>query len=64
MEEEKKEEEAIIVSDYIKVDKNEVIKTEAYYCTKLGQVKGVLTMLASYMQFDPVQCQENEYLED
>ena len=52
----KKEEEAILVSDYIKIDKHQVIKTEAYYCTKLGQVKGVLTLLGDYFQFDPVVC--------
>lgn len=33
---------------------------EAYYCTKNGKVKGVLTLTEHLMMFDPIKCAENE----
>jgi hypothetical protein len=36
LEEEKKEEEVVMISDFIRVEKNDIVKTEAYYCTKIG----------------------------
>jgi hypothetical protein len=38
------------------------MKTDAFYCTRLGEVKGVLTLRDKYMQFDPVQCSENDFI--
>lgn len=61
--EEKKDEEDIVVTDYLQHSmKNNAYKTDAYYCTKLGQVKGMLLILDDVMLFEAVQCQENEYL--
>ncbi len=36
--------------------------TEAYYCTKNGKVKGNLTLTEHLILFDPIKCQENDYL--
>ncbi len=36
LEENKEEEESIVVSDYIHYDKGQVLKTDAYYCTRYG----------------------------
>lgn len=52
----------ILVSDYIIEDEEQGILTEAYYCTKLGQVKGILLIKNDSMKFDAICCQENEYL--
>lgn len=49
-----KDDDAIVVSDYLKYDKDGVIKTDAYYCTKMGEVKGVLSFHKDYMQYDAV----------
>jgi hypothetical protein len=38
---------------------NKVIKTEAYYCTKHGRVKGILTVSDTYIMYDPLYCDEN-----
>jgi len=60
---ERREEEEIVVEDYIQHSVVEdTFRTEAYYCTKLGQVKGILLISAQTMHFDAVICQENEYL--
>lgn len=32
------------------------IKTEAYYCTKNGKVKGVITLTEHLIMFDPIKC--------
>jgi len=38
-----------------------VMRTEAFYCTKSNQVKGVLTLKEHIMTFDPdLRCFENE----
>ncbi|CDW72815.1 UNKNOWN [Stylonychia lemnae] len=48
------------VKDYITISKDKIIKTEAYYFTKLTQVKGYLTINHSFMQFDPIESDEND----
>ena len=44
-----KDEDAIVVSDFLKYDKDGVMKTDAFYCTKMGEVKGVLSFYKNYM---------------
>eukprot|EP00347_Sterkiella_histriomuscorum_P022138 403331548 len=36
------------------------IKSEGYYCTSNGKVKGVFTLTEHLIMFDPIKCQENE----
>ena len=36
------------------------IKTEAYYQTKHGKVKGIMTVRDKLIMYDPIQCEENE----
>jgi len=36
------------------------IKTEAYYQTKHGKVKGIMTVIDKLIMYDPIQCEENE----
>jgi hypothetical protein len=33
---------------------------EAYYCTKNGKAKGILTLTEHLIMFDPVKCVEND----
>ena len=33
---------------------------EAYYSTKNGKIKGILTLTEHLIMFDPIVCQENE----
>eukprot|EP00347_Sterkiella_histriomuscorum_P021924 403332297 len=47
------------VKDFMKITKDKQIITEAYYFTKLTQVKGNLTLNHQYIQFDPIQSEEN-----
>ena len=44
------------------MEEEDAMKTDAFYCTKLGQIKGVLYLKAGILQFDPLVCEENEYL--
>ena len=34
-------------------------KTEAYYCTQKGKVKGILTLTNNLLLFDPIRCDDN-----
>ena len=52
----------VIVQDFFQCDKDGVFRTESYYCTKIGQVKGILALHEHYMKFLPIECPENEYL--
>jgi hypothetical protein len=52
-EEEKKDDE-IIVSDYLRYEKGEVLVTEAIYVTKMAQVKGMLRFTEERIHFEPV----------
>lgn len=38
------------------------IIAEAYYCTKFGNVKGVLSLTEHLIMFDPIRCFENEMI--
>ena len=49
--EEKRDEESILVEDFV-FQTNQSFKTEAYYCTRLGQVKGNLIITDTHLQFD------------
>lgn len=40
------------------------IKTEGYYCTSNGKIKGVFTLTEHLIMFDPIKCQENEAFKD
>lgn len=51
-----------MIADYLTVEKNNVFKTEAYYCNRYGQVKGHLLIMDPYLQFDPFKCDENNSL--
>ena len=46
------------VSDYVE-NNVESLKTEAYYCTRRGKVKGILTLNKYLLMFDPITCKEN-----
>ena len=57
---------AIDPSEFITEDANHHLKTEAFYCTRYQQVKGVFVMKDGIMMFNPIKCPENEglYLDD
>ena len=57
-----KDDDSIVVSDYLKYDKDGVMKTDAYYCTKMGEVKGILSFHKNYMQYDAVSSPENDFV--
>lgn len=46
---ENKDDDDIVVSDFLKYDKEGVIRSEAFYCTKMGEVKGTLAFFKNYM---------------
>ncbi len=60
LEEMKEEEDQIVVGDYLIYEKDAVLKTEAFYVTKQTQIKGFIYMKASYILFEPVECEDNE----
>lgn len=49
-----KEDEEVVVTDFFAMDKDGVYRTESFYCTKVGQVRGLMTFYQTYMQFDPI----------
>lgn len=49
-----------MLSDYLKYDKKDTLKIEAYYVNKIAQVKGYLIFTKSYMKFEPTPCPENK----
>jgi hypothetical protein len=55
-----KDEDTVVISDYFINEKGIGFKTEAFYCTKISQVKGILTLSTNYMKFDPIECPEND----
>ncbi len=57
--EEHKEDDQVIISDFLFYEKGEVLRTEAYYVTKQGHIRGVLRLNADYMHFEPIKCDEN-----
>jgi hypothetical protein len=62
LEEAREEEETIVVSDYITYNKDQVLTSDAFYCTRFGQVRGTLSLMDKYLQFDPIECPDNESL--
>ena len=58
--EENKDDDEIVISDYMTYDKDHHLKTEAYYVTKMAQIKGALLMDKHSINFHPVKCAENE----
>lgn len=51
------------MKDFIEVEsENKIVKSETYYCTKHGRVKGVLTVADTYIMYDPLYCDENNKL--
>lgn len=54
------EEETVVVHDYLTFEKDQVLKTEAYYVTKQSQIKGFLFIKPGILYFEPVDSDENE----
>jgi len=51
------------MKDFIEIEhENKIVKSEAYYCTKHGRIKGVLTIADTYVMYDPLYCDENKEL--
>lgn len=50
----------MIVSDYLRYEKSEVLRTDAFYFTKIAAVKGILRFTKDYMYFEPISCPEND----
>lgn len=49
------------VKDFIGIENaTKLMKSEAYYCTKHGRVKGILTIADTYIMYDPLYCEEND----
>lgn len=44
-----KDEDTIVVSDYVYYDKDQVLKTEVQYVTKKYQLRGILSLYPEYM---------------
>lgn len=57
-----KEEEEIIVSDYLQYEKGEILQTEAYYVTKVATVKGMLRFMKDYLKFEAADISENDHV--
>ena len=57
---EQKQEEQVIVSDYLTYEKGGIITTEGFYVTKNATVKGKLRFLSEYLLFEPMTIPENE----
>ena len=57
--EEAKDEDTIVVGDYIFYDKEQVLRTEVYYVTKQSQIKGMIYLQQKFMVFEPANCPEN-----
>ena len=62
MMEDKEEEENIILSDYVKYGVDAILRTDAYFCTRMGEVKGYISFHQKYLQFDAIECQENTFI--
>lgn len=43
--------------------KKDVLRSECYYCTKNGKIKGMLTIKDGIIVFDPLRCDENDKYE-
>ena len=49
MMEDKEEEENIILSDYVKYGVDAILRTDAYFCTRMGEVKGYISFHQKYL---------------
>ena len=58
----KEDEDTIIMSDYLKYGTDGVLRTDGYFCTRLGEIRGVVAFHKKYMQFDAVPSPENEFV--
>jgi hypothetical protein len=54
------EEDTIVVHEFLTFEKDNVLKTEAYYVTKHSQIKGFLLIKPGILHFEPVDSEENE----
>ena len=53
-----------MITDYLKYNNDGVLMTDAYFCTRLGEVRGVLLFYPKYLEFNAIPCPENEFLVD
>ena len=51
--------EAKLISQHLDLNDPNRVKIEAYYCTKLGRVKGLMSVKDKIIMFDPIRCEEN-----
>ena len=54
------EDESVVVHDFLTFEKDNVLKTEAYYVTKQSQIKGLLLIKPGILLFEPVESEDNE----
>ncbi len=54
------EDDTIVISDYLKYERKDELKTEGYYVNKLAQVKGNIIFTPTHLKFEPVHCEENQ----
>ena len=47
--EDKEEDDNIIMSDYLKYGNDGVFRTDAYFCTRMGEVRGVLSFYKKFI---------------
>jgi hypothetical protein len=52
-------EEAKLISRHFDLNDPNKVKVEAYYCTKLGRVKGLMSVKDKIIMYDPIRCEEN-----
>lgn len=55
-------EEGQLIQEYVDFKDLNRVKTECYYCTKHGKVKGIMCVKDKIIMYDPIQCKENEFL--
>lgn len=49
------------MKDFIEVETTQkIVKSEAYYCTKHGRIKGVITVGDTFIMYDPLYWDEND----
>lgn len=47
------DDDTIVISDYLKYEKKDELKTEGYYVNKIAQVKGHITFTPTHLKFEP-----------
>ena len=48
------------LEEYVDFKNIHWVKTECYYCTKHGKVKGIMSVKDEIIMYDPIICKENE----